>query len=99
MSHRTMTLKEAVDLGEYDPENLASYPEWHTLSTYLQLQYIRQGIDNRKRQLTLQWAEINNVLDFRTKPELQKALRNIEDQIHKIDSDQERLYLEFTAKL
>src|SRR3989344_7180806 len=81
----TMTLQKAVELGEYKPEFLETFAEWHTLSTHVQLQYIRQAIDNRKRHLITQWAEINNVLDFRLKPELKGALRKIEDQMRKLE--------------
>jgi len=64
------------------------------LSRHAQFQLIRQGLDNRERQLKMQWAEINNVLDFSQKPELQKVLRNLEAQIRQVYDDRERLYLE-----
>ncbi len=92
-----MTLQKAVDLGEYEPEYLATFPEWHTLSQHVQFQFIRQGLDNRNRQLVVQWAEINNVLDFRLKPHLKEALDNIQRQIKKVDEDRERLYLEYSS--
>ena len=91
-----MTLQKAVDLGEYDPGYLSTFSEWHTLSRHVQFQFIRQGIDNRRRHLVSQWAEINNVLDFRLKPELKSALENIQNQLKKLDSEQERLYLEYS---
>jgi hypothetical protein len=94
-----MTLQQAIELGEYDPDFLATFPEWHTFSPHVRLQYIRQGLDNRKKQLTLQWAEINNVLDFRLKPELQTALRNIEKQIKKLETDREKIYLDYSEKI
>ncbi len=92
-----MTLQKAVDLGEYEPEYLATFPEWHTLSPHVQFQFIRQGLDNRNRQLVVQWAEINNVLDFRLKPHLKEALDNIQKQIKKLDRDREKLYLEYSS--
>ena len=91
-----MTLQKAVDLGEYQPEYLATFPEWHTLSRHVQFQFIRQGLDNRYKQLMVQWAEINNVLDFRLKPSLKEALANIQRQMKKVDSDREKLYLEYS---
>ncbi len=91
-----MTLQKAIELGEYEPEYLATFPEWHTLSRHVQFQFIRQGIDNRHRHLIVQWAEINNVLDFRLKPELKEALENIQKQLHKLEDDRERLYLEYS---
>jgi hypothetical protein len=84
-------------MGEYDPEYLATFPEWHSLSRHVQFQHIRTALDNRRRQFLTQWAEINNVLDFRTKPHLQEALRNIEKQNTKLDEDWERLYLEYSV--
>jgi hypothetical protein len=95
-SSKAITFKEAIELGEYDPKYLANFPEWHTLSEHVQFQYIRTAIDNRNRQLVAQWAEINNMLDFRLKPQLAVALKNIEKQIKKMDSDKEELYLEYS---
>lgn len=92
-----MTLQKAVDLGEYNPDYLAIFPEWHKLSRHVQFQYIRQGLDNRRKQLTVQWAEINNVIDFRLKPNLKIALKNIERQLKKLDRDLEKLYLEYSS--
>lgn len=94
-----MTLEQVVELGEYKPEFLATFPEWQTYSPHVQLQFIRHAIDNRKHHLLTQWAEINNVLDFRTKPELQKALKNIEKQMSDLEEDREKLYLEYSSKL
>ncbi len=92
-----MTLQKAVDLGEYEPEYLATFPEWHTLSKHVQFQFIKQGLDNRRRQLWLQWAEVNNTPDFHLKPHLAVAIKNIEKQIKKLDGDWERLFLEYSS--
>ena len=93
-----MTLQKAIDMGEYKPDYLATFPEWHKLSRHVQFQFIRQGLENRRRQLTIQWAEINNVIDFRLKPHLKIALKNIEVQIKKLDRDSEKLYLEYSKE-
>ena len=95
---KKMTLEKAVEMGEYEPSYLSTFPEWHGLTKYLQLQYIRRAIENRRRQLMFQWAEINNVLDFRLKPNLKEALRNIEKHLKKLDEDEERLFLEYTKE-
>ncbi|OGM04365.1 hypothetical protein A2124_02830 [Candidatus Woesebacteria bacterium GWB1_37_5] len=92
----TMTLQKAVDMGEYDPEYLATFPEWHTLSQHVQFQFVKQGLDNRNNQLVTSWAETVNMLDFSKKPHLAEALKNIENQMKKLDRDRERLYLEFS---
>ncbi len=95
-SPKFMTLQKAVDMGEYDPEYLSIFSEWHTLSRHVQFQFIKQGLDNRRRQLWLQWAEINNTPDFRLKEHLSTALNNIEKQIKKLDGDWERLYTKYS---
>lgn len=91
-----MTLQKAIGMGEYDPEYLATFPEWFDLSRHMQFQYIREALENRNRHLITQWAEINNMLDFRLKPNLAEALKNIEIQMKKLDKDKERLYLEYS---
>ncbi len=93
---QSMTLQKAVDLGEYDPEYLKTFPEWHLLSPHVQLQFIREGLDNRRRQLLMQWAEMDRAIDYRLKPHLQIAQKNVEKQLKKIEEDRERLYSEYS---
>ncbi len=92
-----MTLQKAVDFGEYHPDFLAQFPEWHTLSRHIQFEYIRKALENRNRQLIKQWAEITNILDFRLKPHLNDALRNIEEQLEILKQDKEDLYVEYSS--
>ncbi|MBI2611965.1 hypothetical protein HYW54_04460 [Candidatus Gottesmanbacteria bacterium] len=96
VSSSHMNLQKAIELGEYDPKFLSGFAEWHTLSRHAQFQYIRAALDNRRKHLIGQWAEINNVLDFSKKPYLQEALRNIEEQLRKLREDKERLYIEYS---
>ncbi len=91
-----ITLQKAIELGEYEPMVLARFDEWHKLSIHAQFQLVRKGLDNREHQIVSEWAEVNNVLDFSKKPELQPVLRNLEAQRKKILRDRERLYIEFT---
>ena len=91
-----ITLEKAIEMGEYEPEYLATFPEWHTLSRHMQFEYIRRALDNRNRQLVVQWSEINNMLDYRLKPHLVTAQENVQKQIKKLDKDRERLYLEYS---
>lgn len=91
-----MTLQKAIDLGEYDPGFLVTFAEWHTFSHHIQFQYIRKALDNREKQLRVQWAEIVNFLDFRLKPHLKEALKNIERQMKIVERDRERLYMEYS---
>lgn len=90
-----MTLQKAVDFGEYDPKFLSTLPEWHELSKHIQFQYIKQALENRRHQLLQQYAEINNVLDFRLKPELKATLDNIHKQIKQLDVDFEKISMEY----
>jgi len=92
-----MTLQKAVDMGEYEPEYLATFPEWHTLSKHVQFQFIKQGLDNRRRQLWVQWAEVNNTPDFHLKPYLTITLKNIERLIKKLDDDWEKLFVKYSG--
>lgn len=45
----TMSLQKAVDMGEYDPHYLSTFPEWQTLTKYMQFQFVKTGIENRKK--------------------------------------------------
>lgn len=91
-----MSLSQAINFGEYDPAYLATFAEWHTLSKHIQFQYIRKALDNRERQLRVQWAEIVNFLDFSKKPHLKDALENIQKQMKIVEKDREKLYLEYS---
>lgn len=90
-----MTLQKAVDMGEYDPKYLSTFPEWHELSKHIQFQFIKTAIENRRRQLVQQYAEVNNVLDFRLKPELKETLANIDRQLKVLDNHLEKLAMEY----
>ena len=91
-----MTLQKAIEMGEYDPEYLAAFPDWHQLSRHMQWEMIRDGLKNRRRQLRIHWAEIANQPDFSKKPHLHKALKNIEGQLDGLQSDEERLQVEYS---
>ena len=65
-----MTLQKAVDMGEYNPSYLATFPEWHSVSRHIQFQYIRTALENRRKHLLTQWADVSTILDFSKKPEL-----------------------------
>jgi hypothetical protein len=91
-----MTLQKAIEMGEYDESYLSTFPEWHTLGRYVQFQMLRQALENRRRQLLVQWSEINNMLDFSKKPYLKEALKNIEDQLRQVEADREKIYFEYS---
>ncbi|QQS38730.1 hypothetical protein IPM62_05085 [Candidatus Woesebacteria bacterium] len=93
-----MSIQKAVDLGEYDPEVLSLCKEWSGLSYHAQLQYIKEGLDNRRKQLLMQWAEMDRAIDLRLKPNLEIAKHNVEKQLKKIEDDREKLYFEYSKK-
>jgi hypothetical protein len=94
---KNITLREAIELGEYNPEYLSMFPDWSTLSKTIQWNYIKKALDIRERQLMQQWSEVSNILDFRLKPDLKIALKNIEINRHKVLDDREKLLLEYSA--
>jgi|SRR3989344_1524193 len=93
---KKLTLEKAIELGEYDPKFLSNFPEWHDLSRHVQFQLIRKALDNRYRQLVTQYAELSNVLDFSKKPEIRKALDNVDAQIKILRRDKETLYAQYS---
>lgn len=93
-----LTLEKAVELGEYDPNFLANFPEWHTLTKHIQFQYIKKALENRHHQLLSQYAELHNVLDLRNKPEIWEAIHNMEKQLHHILEEKERLFAEYSKE-
>lgn len=91
------SLKEAIALGEYQPETLSKYPEWEKLSGHAQFELISQGLETRSRQLFKKWSEIVNFINDSDNPTLQdEAKQNIERQIKTLREDKERLYLEYS---
>lgn len=92
----SMTLQQAIDLGEYDLKVLATFPEFLNLSKHSQFQMVRQALENRRHQLLTQWAETNNMIDFSKKPEMAEALKNIEEQLREVEKDREEIYLLFS---
>lgn len=93
----SMSLEKAIELGEYDPDNLIIYPEWHTLSKHLQWTYISKGIDNRRKLLRVHWARVANSPNYSQKPQLQQALRGIEKQLDELQMDEEKLSIEYLS--
>lgn len=91
-----MTLQKAVDMGEYDPDFLATFPEWLGFSRHVQWEMMRQALQNRRRQLRVHWAELANQPDFSKKPHLRTAMRNIEKQLNELQIDEEKLQVEYS---
>lgn len=95
----TLTLQQAIDFGEYDPEYLTNFAEWHTLSVHIQWQLIRKALEIRRKQLITQYAELNNALDMTKKPHIHEAMHNVERQLSELSHAQERLYVEYSNKM
>lgn len=96
-NNNPLTLQKAIEMGEYDPGYLSTFPEWQTLTKHIQFQYIKQAINNRHNQLLTQWAEVVNIIDFAKKPYLQETLKNIQTQWKKLDEEKERLYIQYST--
>ncbi len=86
-----ITLQRAVDLGEYDPEYLSSFPEWHDLTPHLQWRMVHQAIKNRRTSLNVNWAEIANQPNYSQKPHLKPIQESIQKQLKQLQADEENL--------
>ncbi len=95
----TITLHEAIDFGEYQPNYLETFAEWHALSPHIQWQLIRKALDIRHRQLITQYAELSNALDLSQKPHVQAAMDKVQDRIRELNKDREWLYVEYSNKV
>jgi hypothetical protein len=91
-----ITLDKAIELGEYDPEYLATFPEWHDFSRHIQWEYINKALDNRHRQIIFQYAELNNVLDLRNKPHVKEAIKKVEKKLQQFAQEREKLFIEYS---
>ena len=95
----SLTLREAIDFGEYKPEYLEQFEEWETLSPHIQWELIRKALDIRHKQLITQYAELNNVLNLSKKPQVQLAMKDMENQLDDFMQDREALYVEYSRKM
>lgn len=90
-----MTLDKAVEMGEYNPDFLSTFPEWSGFTDNIRWHYIRDALKNRRYFLLKNWAEVNNTLDLRLKPELKQVLDKINNQLLELNRDEERLRIEY----
>ncbi len=93
-----LTLEKAIDFGEYDPEYLAQFQEWHAYTRHMQFELIKKALLNRRRQLLNQWMELNCANDYRIKPHLQEASSSIDRQLEKLTKDKEMLYSRYSME-
>ena len=92
----SLTFDQAIDMGEYCPEFLSTFPKWSNFTKNVKWHYIRQALKNRRRFLELNYAETFNIIDFSKKPQLQAVLDNIQKELKKIQKDEEDLRVEYT---
>ena len=97
MSKPPFTLEKAIDLGEWQPQVLAKYPEWNSLSKHARYQLIRQGMKNHRTHLRMQWAEISNQPNFSQKPHLKPALKKIEKALKELTVEEEMIQIEYAG--
>ena len=95
----SLTLNEAIDFGEYNPDYLAQFEEWDTLTPHIQWQLIRKAVDIRRQQMITQYAELNNVLNLSKKPHVQSAMKNVEKQLDDLRKDREDLYVVYSKRM
>lgn len=86
-----MTLQKAVDLGEYDPDYLSTFPDWHEITPHLQWRMVHQAIKNRRTSLMVNWAEVANQPNYSKKPHLKPIQESIEKQLRQLQEDEEKL--------
>jgi len=91
-----LTLDKVVEMGEYDINFLSTFSQWQSFSKNMKWHYILQGLKNRRKFLELNYAETFNIIDFSKKPQLQQVLDNIQTQLKQLQSDEEKLRLEYT---
>lgn len=94
---KSISFREAIALGKYDPKFLEQFPEWNSFDAQIQYQFINKAIQNRRKQLRLQWAELANQLDFSQKPHLKAAQGKVEKAIRDLNEDEERLIVEYAG--
>lgn len=93
----SVSLHEAVEMGEYDPKYLSTFAEWQKMSKNMQWQMVRRALKNRRKLLRLNYAEIFNQLDFSKKPELKVAMENVQKQIERLQEDEEKFQVEYSS--
>ncbi len=91
-----LNLQAAVNMGEYEPDYLARFPEWQELTVTMQFEFVRKGIEQKRRQLRLQYATTFNAPNYSKKPHLEEAIKNIFARLRKLQEDEERLSIEYS---
>ncbi len=93
-----LNLQKAIELGEYDPEYLERFPEWHELTRHAQFEMVKKAIENRDAQIWRHYSELNNVLDFRDKPHIKPAMDRLVEQHKKLMEEQEKLFVKYATE-
>ncbi len=90
-----LTLQKAIDLGQFDPEYLSRFPEWHELPRTAQFELVKKAIENRDAQIWRHYAELNNVLDLRLKPQMKPAMDKLVEEHKKLMDEKEKLFVKY----
>lgn len=92
-----LTFKESIQLGKYDETYLSQYQEWVDMDDHLRFQFISQALQNRRRQLRIQWANLANQMDFSKKPYLTEAQQKVEQALRDLSDDEEKLMVKYAG--
>jgi hypothetical protein len=92
-----ISFKEAIELGKYDEEYLSQYQEYLDMDRQIRFQFISQAVENRRRQLRVQWAKLSNQFDFSKKPHLLAAQKKVEKALRELNEDEELLMVEYAG--
>ncbi len=92
----SLTLKDVIALGEYEPEILGKYPEWENLSNSARFELIRQGLEKRRKRIFDMWCDVVNFIGDFPQADRQETKGNLERQMQQLRADKERLYNEYS---
>ena len=92
-----LNLQTAVNMGEYEPNYLSQFEEWQALTPNMQYEFVRKGIENKRRQLRVQYAVTFNSPHYSKKPELAEASKNIHERLKQLQRDEERLIVHYSS--
>ncbi|MCS7092082.1 MAG: hypothetical protein NZM26_01880 [Patescibacteria group bacterium] len=90
-----LTLRQAIEYGEYDVAYLSTFPEWHELPKHIQFEYLNEAMDNRRKQLLQHWAYINRTSNWSVRDDLKEISAGIEKQLDELERDRQKIMAEY----
>ncbi|MCX7928740.1 MAG: hypothetical protein N2558_03590 [Patescibacteria group bacterium] len=94
-SKKRITLRQAIEYGEYDVTYLSTFPEWHELPKHMQFEYLNEAMDNRRKQLLQHWAYINRTSNWSVRDDLKEISAGIEKQLDELERDRQKIMAEY----